>query len=459
MIKLVIFDLDGVLVEARDIHYHALNRALSNIDDKYIINREEHLSTYDGLPTKKKLEILNKEKGLPKESYQEVWQRKQECTADIIKQHIKPEDHQHIEGTLDTLKHGGYKIYCASNSIRSSVKLMLLCAGYMEHIDEYFSNEDVNSPKPHSEIYLKCMVKAGVNPKECLSVEDSHVGRKAAHESGAHVMGVRGLEEVKHANIKESIDKANKKNEVKFLKPKWQGGNMKVLIPMAGAGSRFEQAGYTFPKPLIEVNGKPMIQLVVENINVDAEHIFIVQKEHYDKYNLQYLLHLISPNCKIVQVDGITEGAACTTLLAKEFIDNDEPLLTANSDQFVDWDSNEFLYAMQADGVDGGILTFESLHPKWSFAKVNDSGFVTEVAEKKPISNNATVGIYYWAKGSDYVKYAEQMIKEDRRVNNEFYVCPVLNEAIEDDKKVRIFPIENMWGLGTPEDLEIFLKK
>jgi len=336
---------------------------------------------------------------------------------------------------------------------------MLLCAGYMEYIDEYFSNEDVQSPKPHAEIYLRCMVKAGVNPKECLIVEDSHVGRKAASESGAHVMGVKGLEDITQENISASIARATKTNESRFLKPKWQGGNMKVLIPMAGAGSRFEQAGYTFPKPLIEVGGKPMIQLVVENINVDAEHIFIVQKEHYEKYNLQYLLHLISPNCKIVQVDGITEGAACTTLLAKEFIDNDEPLLTANSDQFVDWDSNEFLYAMQADGVDGGILTFDSVHPKWSFAKVDDSGFVTEVAEKKPISNNATVGIYYWAKGSDYVKYAEQMIAADRRVNNEFYVCPVFNEAIEDDKKVRIFPIENMWGLGTPEDLEIFLKK
>tara|TARA_B100000029_G_scaffold148668_1_gene143937 strand:+ start:17127 stop:18506 length:1380 start_codon:yes stop_codon:yes gene_type:complete len=459
MIKLVIFDLDGVLVEARDIHYHALNRALSTIDDRYVINRDEHLSTYDGLPTKKKLEILTKEKGLPKDSYQEIWERKQECTAEIIKEHITPDDHKSIEKALSSLKEQGHAVYCASNSIRNSVKLMLLCAGYMEHIDEYFSNEDVNSPKPHSEIYLRCMVKAGVNPKECLIVEDSHVGRKAASESGAHVMGVKGLEDVTQENINNSIAKANKTNKSRFLKPKWQGGNMKVLIPMAGAGSRFEQAGYTFPKPLIEVNGKPMIQLVVENINVDAEHIFIVQKEHYEKYNLQYLLHLISPNCKIVQVDGITEGAACTTLLAKEFIDNDEPLLTANSDQFVDWDSNEFLYAMQADGVDGGILTFDSVHPKWSFAKVDDSGFVTEVAEKKPISNNATVGIYYWSKGSDYVKYAEQMIAADRRVNNEFYVCPVFNEAIKDDKKVRIFPIENMWGLGTPEDLEIFLKK
>ena len=234
---------------------------------------------------------------------------------------------------------------------------------------------------------------------------------------------------------------------------------MKVLIPMAGAGSRFEKAGYTFPKPLIEVNGKPMIQLVVENLNVEAEYVFIVQKEHYDKYNLQYLLNLISPDCKIVQVDGITEGAACTTLLAKEYIDNDDALLIANSDQFVDWNSNEFLYSMQAGEVDAGILTFESVHPKWSFAKLDEEGLVCEVAEKKPISNKATVGIYYWKQGSDYVKYAEQMIEKDKRVNNEFYVCPVFNEAIDDGLRIKTFDIDKMWGLGTPEDLEVFLNE
>ena len=228
---------------------------------------------------------------------------------------------------------------------------------------------------------------------------------------------------------------------------------------MAGAGSRFENAGYTFPKPLIEVHGKPMIQLVVENLNIDAQHIFIVQKQHYEQYNLQYLLNLIAPNNVIIPVSGLTEGAACTTLLAKEFIDNDEPLLTANSDQFVEWDSNEFLYSMQADEVDGGILTFNSVHPKWSFAKTDNDGFVTEVAEKKPISDNATVGVYYWSKGSDYVKYAEQMIEKNNRVNGEFYVCPVYNEAISDDKKIKTFHIDKKWGLGTPEDLEVFVNE
>jgi dTDP-glucose pyrophosphorylase len=226
---------------------------------------------------------------------------------------------------------------------------------------------------------------------------------------------------------------------------------------MAGAGSRFADAGYTFPKPLIEVNGKPMIQVVVENLNIDANYIYVVQKEHRKKYNLDTLLNLITPDCKIVEVEGITEGAACTALLAKEFIDNDKPLLFANSDQFVEWDSTEFMYKMNESNVDGGIIIFKSTHPKWSFARLNDDGLISEVAEKNPISDNATVGFYYWKYGKDFVKYAEQMIINNIRVNNEFYVCPVFNEAINDGKKILPFNAKNMYGLGTPEDLNNFL--
>ena len=453
MIKLIIFDLDGVLVDARELHYEALNKALRALDEKYVISREEHLSTYDGLSTQKKLDMLTDKKGLPWKQQLSVWQLKQQMTKEIINGF--PVDTR-IQSILRTLKSEGYIIACATNSIRETAKLQLIRRGFFEHIDFMYSNQDVKNPKPNSEMYLKCMIKAGVNPNQTVIVEDSHIGRKGALSSGAYLCAVEDCDDVSYDKVKRTIDLANEKEEVK---PKWQGGNMNVLIPMAGAGSRFEQAGYTFPKPLIEVNGKPMIQTVVENLNIDARHIFIVQKEHYEKYNLKYLLNLITDNnCEIVQVDGITEGAACTTLLAKHFIDNDEPLVMANSDQFVEWDSNEFMYSMVADNVDGGIVSFEATHPKWSFAKLDDDGFVSEVAEKKPISNIATVGVYYWTKGSDYVKYAEQMINKDIRTNNEFYVCPVFNEAIGDNKKIKIFPIEKMWGLGTPEDLNRFLE-
>ena len=453
MIKLVVFDLDGVLVDARDLHYDAMNLALADISSDFVISREEHLSTYDGLPTTKKLSLLTENKGLSPELYNDIWKAKQDKTVQLI--NSMTTDHRMAQ-TLSELKNAGYKVYVGSNSVKHTIKMMLLRRGLIEFVDEIFSNQDVNHPKPHPEIYLRCMVHAGVSPSETIIIEDSHVGRKAAMDSGANLFAVKNPDDVILKDIVEEIKKIDKTQ--KEIKPKWQGGKMNVLIPMAGAGSRFQKAGYTFPKPLIEVNGKPMIQVVVENINVEAKHIFVVQKSHYEKYNLKTVLNNIAPNCDIVQVDGVTEGAACTTLLAKEFIDNDEPLLMANSDQFVEWDSNEFMYSMVGDNIDGGMLTFRSNHPKWSYAKLNDNGFVTEVQEKNPISDIATVGIYYWAKGSDYVKYAEQMIDKDIRVNNEFYVCPVFNEAISDDKKLKIFDIEKMWGLGTPEDLKHFLE-
>jgi dTDP-glucose pyrophosphorylase len=230
------------------------------------------------------------------------------------------------------------------------------------------------------------------------------------------------------------------------------------LIPAAGFGSRFEQAGYTFPKPLIEVNGKPMIQLVVENLGFEANYIYVVRKEHYDKYNLKSLLNLITPNCKIIQVDNVTEGAACTTLLAKEFIDSDQPLIIANSDQFIEWNPVDFYYKMIETKADAGILTFNSTHPKFSYVRLDELENVIEVAEKVVISNVATVGVYYSKKGSDYVKYAEQMIKKNIRTNNEFYTAPVFQEFILDKKKIKTFNVNKMWSLGDPESLETYLK-
>jgi dTDP-glucose pyrophosphorylase len=195
-------------------------------------------------------------------------------------------------------------------------------------------------------------------------------------------------------------------------------------------------------------------------MNIDANYIYVVQKEHREKYNLDTLLNLITPNCKVIEVDGITEGAACTVLLTKEFINNDSPLILTNSDQFIEWNSTDFMYQMNEKDFDGCIMCFEGIHPKWSFAKSDENGIITEVAEKNPISNQATTGIYYFKKGSDFVKYAEQMIEKNIRTNNEFYVAPIYNEFIEDGKVIFNYqiPSENMWGLGTPEDLNYYLE-
>ena len=453
MTKLIIFDLDGVLVEAKQIHFDTLNTALWEIgqSNKYVISEAEHLSIYDGLKTNQKLELLTQNKGLHPNTYETVWSRKQQLTIEAISQ-LQP-DVRLIE-LFKELRNMGYKLACASNSIRRSVLVMLAKIGIIEYMDLIISNEDVKNSKPHPEMYWKTMSMMGCLPEETLIVEDSPHGLLAASRSRANVLRVDSPKDLVLSKIIRKLEETNKNMSI----PKWQGGKLNVLIPMAGAGSRFQHAGYTFPKPLIDVQGKPMIQVVVDNLNIDATFIFVVQKEHREKYNLDTLLNLITPNCKIVEVDGLTEGAACTTLLAKEHIDMDVPLVMANSDQFLEWDSNEFMYKMIEQKVDGGIVTFKATHPKWSFAKVDDYGYVTEVAEKNPISDIATVGVYYWAKGSDYVKYAEQMIEKNIRTNNEFYTCPVFNEAIADCKRIKTFNIDKMWGIGTPEDLNYFLE-
>ena len=452
MNKLVIFDLDGVLIESREMHYDALNQALANVDPKFVISKEEHLSSYDGLPTSSKLNLLTENKGLPIDKHQQIWEDKQKATIEIFSE---LENDYELMGYFRQLKNHNYRIAVASNSIRNTVKLVLLKLGLLEFIDYYVSNEDVIRNKPFPEMYWKCMSACNCIPKHTVIFEDSHIGRQGAIDSGAHLIPIENRFDLNQGKINKIFDIFE--NQCVTHIP-WRSEKMNVLIPMAGAGSRFADAGYTFPKPLIEVNGKPMIQVVVENLNIEANYTFIVQKEHYLKYSLQYLLNLIAPNCNIVQVDQLTQGAACTTLLASEFIDNDSPLLIANSDQFVEWNSNECLYAFNADGIDGGILTFKNCHPKWSFAKIGSDGFVSEVAEKKPISDNASVGIYYWSKGSDYVKYAQQMISKGITTKNEYYVCPVFNEAIADGKKIRMKEIQKMWGLGTPEDLDYFLE-
>jgi HAD superfamily hydrolase (TIGR01509 family) len=449
MIKLIIFDLDGVLVEAKDIHFEALNRALG----KYAIDWNEHLSIYDGLKTTQKLQMLTERKGLPESSHELVWEAKQYWTLQMLKE-LKP--NQTLQSVMSALSEDGYKLAVCSNSIRKTVLTTLSKLGIIEFMDLIISNEDVKNSKPHPEMYWKAISMMSYLPEETLIVEDSPYGLLAASRSKSHILRVANPKEVTYTNILHKLTEIEKGYVMKS--PAWRDEKLNVLIPMAGAGSRFEQAGYTFPKPLIDVKGKPMIQVIVENLNIKANFIYIVQKSHREKYNLDTLLNLITPNCKIVEVDGVTEGAAITALMAKKYINTDHPLFFANSDQFVEWDSNEFFYKMNENDCDGGIPTFKATHPKWSFAKLDGEGFVTEVQEKNPISDLATVGFYYWKHGSDFVKYAEEMIEQNIRVNNEFYVCPVYNNAIKGGLKVRTFNVPKMWGLGTPEDLKYYLE-
>lgn len=451
MIKLIVFDLDGVLIEAKDIHFDALNLALG---PEYEISWEDHISKFDGLKTSQKLLMLSELKGLPVESHSKIWQLKQEFTFEQLKLIQKSEK---LIKCFESLVNRGFKLAVCSNSIRKTILTVVARLGIIEYLDLIISNEDVINSKPHPEMYWKAMSSFKVLPEETMIVEDSPYGLLAASRSKAHVLRVKNPSEVTISNIDEMLSKVQSM-KYRGTQPKWVDPKLNVIIPMAGAGSRFQKVGYTFPKPLIDIKGKPMIQLVVENLNIDANFIYIVQKSHREKYNLDTLLNLITPNCHVIEVEGITEGAACTALYAKNLINNDNPLFFANSDQFVNWDSNDFFYKMNESDVDGGVPFFRSTHPKWSFAKLGNDGFISEVQEKNPISDLATVGFYYWKRGTDFVKYAEKMISSNSRVNGEFYVCPVYNFAIADGFKVLPYEVNEMWGLGTPEDLDKYIK-
>ena len=285
----------------------------------------------------------------------------------------------------------------------------------------------------------------GTRPSETLIIEDSHVGRIAALESGANLLPIKELKSLNQKRINFFLKTLNGNNSLN-TRP-WIDEELNIVIPMAGMGKRFQDAGYIFPKPLIEINNLPMINWVVNSLNIKANYIFIVQKEHLEKYNLKSSLNFIVKDPKIISLDHVTEGAACTTLLAEKYIDNSKPLLIANSDQYIEWNSSQAMYNFISKKVDGAILTFKSTHPKWSYARTdNKSEKVTEVAEKKVISENATVGVYYWRKGSDYIKYTKSMINKNIRVNNEFYVCPVYNEALKDKKNIVIHNIKKCGG-------------
>lgn len=237
-----------------------------------------------------------------------------------------------------------------------------------------------------------------------------------------------------------------------------------VIIPMAGDGSRFLAAGFSKPKPFIEVNGRPMIANVLDNLDIsDAHYILIARKEHiiHNQEDVNFLKARYP--ITIVEIDAATEGAACTLLHARSCIDSNTPLLIANCDQIVDVSIQHFVDDCFKRNLDGSILTFndKERNPKWSFAKINDEGLVTEVKEKQAISEHATVGIYFYLKGCDFVDGAIDMIARNDRVRNEFYTCPVFNYALRNQKKIGIYEIsdEAMHGIGTPEDLNTYLEK
>jgi HAD superfamily hydrolase (TIGR01509 family) len=470
-IKSILFDLDGVLVNSRVLHYETFRDALQSVNPSRNLPWSEHEKEFDGMSTKRKVQKCIQKGWITKEQGQRLFDLKQELTLQRLPLAIKPR--QSLRLLLITLNNQGFRLICCSNSVRKTVDATLTLLGVRELFEATYSNEDVENPKPSPELYELAMRQCFLNKAECLIVEDSAIGREAAYASGAHVLEVEDAEDVTLAMLREALYTIEKKGNlyprsIPYGKPI----TYHIVIPMAGEGSRFRDAGYTIPKPFIPVGGKPMVSWVIENMipkQIPVEHYrlkfhLIVRTSHVTGNRLDSLFWDAPENVSYTYhtTDGLTEGAACSVLLAEKEINNNDPLLIVNSDQYLEWNPDVFYKCMLNPEYDGNILTFYQPNPydlKWSYAKVNEEGLVTEVQEKKWISPYATVGLYGWRRGADYVKYAKQMIAKNIRVKNEFYVCPVYNESIGDGQHVRVKLCTGMWGLGVPEDLETFKRE
>jgi|TARA_R110001592_G_scaffold166451_1_gene401504 dTDP-glucose pyrophosphorylase len=226
---------------------------------------------------------------------------------------------------------------------------------------------------------------------------------------------------------------------------------MNILLPIAGLGSRFSKVGFELPKPLIKVEGKPMIQRAIESLGVQGNYIFIIR----DNETLKLHLQSIYPDSNIISINYLTDGPASTCLLAKEQINNNQPLLIANCDQIMWWNSLAFTSFLNSCPYDGLVVTYNEDTPKNSYVKLDKNGLAVRIAEKEVISNVSLNGIHYWKNGSDFINSAELMIKDNERYNNEFYVGPTYNTLIKQGKKIGVYhiPNEQHHAVGTPEDL------
>lgn len=436
VVKLIVFDLDGVLLDFCNVHYETLNDAIELVaGPAFRISDEEHVQTYNGRSTRAKLQLLSEQKGLDPIHFDAIFRQKQALTTLAL---TRVEPSPILQATLKRLREKGYIVACATNCIRATLDAALDALGIRSLFTFTLCNEDVAVPKPAPDMYRLCQERAGVEPSETMIFEDSSIGLTSARASKSWVVCVPSPSSLTEDFVMSAVEPIT------------------IVIPMAGNGSRFASAGYVDPKPLIPVRGRSMISWVVDNISVpNARFVFIIRGDYPE--SCKDHLRSIAPGCSIRVVDRVTEGAACTVLLARDLINNNTPILIANSDQFIEFDAADFVHSFLASGADGKISTFDGeRNPKWSYAAVKD-GFVTEVREKDPFSDHATTGIYMWRRGSDFVRFAEQMISKNIRVNNEFYTVPVYNEAIAAGLKVTISDCTKMWGLGVPEDLEVFL--
>lgn len=449
-----IFDLDGVLIDCKSTHEESFLLAWNEVTPEHPIDNAFHNSFLEGRNTLSKIRILEERFNL-KSSETQIFELKQKYTIEHLERFQYPTKFVNI---MQELKSMGFKLGCATNSIRKTVDLVLTRLKIYDMFDVVLSNQDVDVAKPSPNIYIKAMQILGVNPSETFIVEDSEVGLKAARDSLANVIRVIDSVDVTMEFLKKSI--TSKRVYEPWNDPNWK---LRVVIPMAGDGIRFKNAGYTVTKPLIMVADKFMIDWVISNVK--SKNPLLQEKIEYHLCVRKEFVSTIksADNVHIHPISSLTEGPACTVLTLRDILKSDNnPLLIANSDQYLEWEFDDFLQASLNPHYLGCISTFHQPNPadiKWSYANQNLDGIVTEVAEKRYIGPSASTGIYFWRSGVDFLRYTDEMIGKNDRVNNEFYVTPVYNYAINDGARIRTFKCKKLWGLGVPEDLRRFQRE
>lgn len=444
----ILFDLDGVLVDFAELHRTAFIEAWNIVHPANTIHESFHAEHLEARSTRQKLGILSTLFEGQDVKAAEVSSLKQTFTQERLKTaHVYTKTRE----ALAYLKTRGARIGVCSNSIRATVEASLQKLAPLSTFDLILSNEDVVEPKPSPEIYKKACAIMGVDPKDVLVFEDSEVGKTAARNAGLELV-----------EVVDALDISARFLELALSRSLTPAPLYNIVIPMAGLGSRFSAAGYTTPKPFLPIHGLPMYLKVIQNV-VPAElmdrariHI-IVREEHKNMFEMAEK----PANILIHTVPALTDGAACTVLSVESEINNDAPLVIANSDQYLEWDVANFYRALIHPEYDGVISTFHQPDPtdlRWSYANIHTEGAVTKVAEKQYIGPLATTGIYGWKRGADFVTDARAMIAANVRVNNEFYVCPVYNTGIHAGRMFRTLNCKKMWGLGVPADYEHFLR-
>ena len=446
VVNVVVFDLDGTLVETRDLHKVALNEALRTVaGDAFMITDAEHHAHYDGLSTAQKLKKLNAQKNLNPDLNKAVWEAKQALTNTMVSQTVKPDPR--ITGIIRQLKQRGYPIGVASNCIRSSVDLILKCLCIYDLVDLSVSNDDVEVAKPAPDIYVRAASCFGVRPDEMLVVEDAPFGWQAALSAGAHLMRINGPSDVTLESVLDKISEVdNTANPVT------------VIVPLAGPIPLIHSASGArgFHPALYDIRGKSAIEHAIQGV-VSRRHpmkfVFVVLG---DSIPDAVLMRASSwQPTTIVRLAQPTRGALESVLAAEALVFGDSPLLICDGCHADEWGgSGNIDELLDARGCTAAVTLTPSYDERWSYATVDPDGFVSCVQEKARISNNALTGLYMWRRGEDFLSVAKKAMTHGPRVRGTMYIAPALNYTIASTGgRVRAILVRYMHSLRTQSEV------